>query len=112
MKSNRAAIGARIKVTVEAAEAKRVIYKTVNSGASFGANPLRQEIGLGQAKAISEVEIFWPASGITQKLLGLQPIHAYQIEEGNAHPTELLLRPVSMSTGKQGHHHDHHLEPK
>jgi hypothetical protein len=46
VKSNRAAIGARIKVTVETAGRPRAIYKTVNSGGSFGANPLRQDLGL------------------------------------------------------------------
>jgi len=99
-------------VTVETAESKRVIYKTVNSGGSFGGNPLRQEMGLGQAKTISEVEVFWPTSGIKQTMSGLQINHAYRIEEGNAQATELLLRPFSLSAGKQGPHHDHHIELK
>jgi hypothetical protein len=38
--------------------------------------------------------------------------HAYRIEEGSAQATELLLRPFSLSAGKQGHHHDHHIELK
>jgi len=112
-KSNRAAIGARIKVTVETAQEKRTIYKTVNSGGSFGGNPLRQEIGLGQAKTISGVEVFWPTSGIKQTISGLQINHAYRVEEGNAQATELLLRPFSLSAGAQDHHHhDHDIKLK
>ena len=60
IRSNRAAMGARIRVTVQTAQGERSIYKTVSTGGSFGASPLRQEIGLGQAKAIRSVEIFWP----------------------------------------------------
>ncbi len=37
IKSNRAAIGARIKVTVATPNGPRSVYKTVNSGGSFGA---------------------------------------------------------------------------
>ena len=38
-----------IKITAHTASGDRVIYKGVNSGGSFGANPLRQHIGLGSA---------------------------------------------------------------
>jgi hypothetical protein len=56
--SNRAAIGSRIKVTVATPAGPRSIYKTVGSGGGFGASPLRQEIGLGNALSIESVEIF------------------------------------------------------
>ncbi|NIR40168.1 MAG: CRTAC1 family protein, partial [Actinobacteria bacterium] len=46
--SNRSAIGARIRIEVATASGPRTIYKHVNSGGSFGANPLQQTIGLGQ----------------------------------------------------------------
>ncbi len=68
VKSNRAALGARIKVTVLNTDGERTIYKTVSTGGSFGASPLRQEIGLGQAKSIKSIEIFWPVTGKTQVL--------------------------------------------
>ncbi|MBC7855495.1 MAG: VCBS repeat-containing protein, partial [Pirellulaceae bacterium] len=44
-KTNRAAIGARIKV-VTAGEDPLTVHRTVSSGSSFGANPLQQTIGL------------------------------------------------------------------
>jgi hypothetical protein len=84
VKSNRSARGARIKVTVKTAAGERVIYKTVGSGASFGASPLRQEIGLGQAQAIQSVEIFWPATGQTQVLKDLALDRFYKVREGDA----------------------------
>lgn len=66
VESNRSAIGARIRVDIEEAGVSRSIYRWVNSGASFGANPLRQHIGLGRSSRIERLEIHWPASGRTQ----------------------------------------------
>ena len=66
--SNASAIGARIRVLIVEEGASRSIYRHVNSGGSFGGNPLRQTIGLGRAKSASEVEIFWPTTGKTQRL--------------------------------------------
>ena len=60
--SNRNGIGARIRVEVSGHQGNRVIYKHVNSGGSFGANPLRQTIGLGNAVRIDRLEIYWPTS--------------------------------------------------
>src|SRR5262249_38314501 len=46
VKTNRAAIGARIKVTVEnEGHGVRSIYRTIGPGGSFGASPLEQDIG-------------------------------------------------------------------
>jgi hypothetical protein len=70
VRSNRAAIGARIKVDVEAKGGRRSIFRTVSSGGSFGGSPLRQQIGLGDATRIASVEILWPATGQTQRLAG------------------------------------------
>ncbi|HUF61066.1 MAG TPA: CRTAC1 family protein [Verrucomicrobiales bacterium] len=68
-RSNRSAIGAQIRVEVQEPNgARRVMTRRVNSGGSFGSNPLRQTIGLGKAERITQVEIFWPASGIRQQL--------------------------------------------
>ncbi len=66
--SNASAIGARIRVLIVDGGANRSIYRHVNSGGSFGCNPLRQTIGLGQAESASEVEVFWPTTGRTQRL--------------------------------------------
>ncbi|HKQ40707.1 MAG TPA: CRTAC1 family protein [Verrucomicrobiae bacterium] len=78
VKSNRSAIGARIKVTTP----DRTIYKTVVTGGSFGCSPLRQEIGLGSAKEIKQAEITWP-SGLVQTLKDLNTNRYYKVREGN-----------------------------
>jgi len=82
VRSNRSAIGARIKVALETKNGSRFLYRTVGSGGSFGCSPLRQEIGLGDARRILSVEIFWPTTGLTQKVGGLQLDHRYRIREG------------------------------
>jgi hypothetical protein len=82
VRSNRSAIGARIHVTVEGDEGRRSLYRTVSSGGSFGASPLRQEIGLGAAKRIVAVDVSWPATGQTQRFEGLQLRRRYRIREG------------------------------
>jgi len=63
-RTNRAGIGARIRVVL----ADRSIYRHVNSGATFGANPFLQTIGLGAATRIERLEVFWPTTGKTQTL--------------------------------------------
>ena len=82
VRSNRAAIGARIKVTVESADGKRrEVYRTVNTGGSFGASPLQQHIGLGKASRIVEVEVNWPASGTRQVFADVPKNQVIEIRE-------------------------------
>ncbi len=84
-RSNRSAIGARIKVVVRdnAAGRPREIHRMVCSGGSFGASPLTQEIGLGAASGIEQVEVWWPTSGLTNRYTRLELDHAYQLTEGS-----------------------------
>jgi hypothetical protein len=58
-------VGARVKVTVKTEKGTRDIHRAVGMVSSFGHTPLRQEVGLGQAVAVEEIEIRWP-SGKTQ----------------------------------------------
>ena len=97
-RSNRAAIGARIKVTVRTEAGPRTIYKTVCSGGSFGSSPLRQEIGLGAAKDIYTVEIFWPATGATQTFNGLQMDRFYRLRENSDRAELWNLNSFHLST--------------
>jgi hypothetical protein len=64
--SNRSAIGTRIRVVIDAGGNTRSIYRWVGSGGSFGANPLEQHIGLGKARSIQRVEIWWPRTDKVQ----------------------------------------------
>ena len=99
VQSNRVAIGARIKVVLNTDEGERLIFRTVGSGGSFGASPLRQEIGLGQARSIVRAEIFWPVTGMTQVVTGLEIDHCYKIREGVATPTLVTLGTFPLPTG-------------
>jgi len=84
-KSNRFAVGARIRVRVQGDEGQpRDIFRTVNSGGSFGAQSLRPHIGLGKATAVDAIEIRWPGTGAPQQFKG--PFAAdtiYELREGD-----------------------------
>lgn len=99
-KANRAAIGAKVKVTLKTPEGARALHRTVSHGASFGANPLRLEIGLGDAKEIEAVEIRWPGSGTVQKFEGLALNSAYTIRENQAAPERLTLKRLDFAAAK------------
>ncbi|MEZ2336267.1 FG-GAP-like repeat-containing protein [Mucilaginibacter sp. RCC_168] len=89
-KSNRCAIGSRIKVTFTENGLQRSVFKDVNSGGSFGSSPLRQEIGIGQAKIIDEIEIRWAGSGTVQHLQKITANQFLEItEDGKVTPFNL-----------------------
>jgi len=82
--ANRFAVGARIRVRITEDGKPRDIYRTVNSGGSFGASSLRPHIGVGKAAVIDELEVRWPGSGLVQTLK--EPIAAdgtYELREGD-----------------------------
>ena len=90
--SNRAAIGARITVSVITSDGVRAIHAVVGSGGSFGASSLEQEMGLGRAKAIESVEVWWPASGIRQRFEDVPLDKAIEIVEGEDEYTVIERR--------------------
>jgi hypothetical protein len=92
VKTNRAAIGARITVTVEGAGGPRSIYRTVNSGGSFGASPLQQHIGLGKAARNVVVEVFWPVSNTRQRFANVPKNQVVEIRELSEAVTPLARR--------------------
>jgi hypothetical protein len=79
-KSNRPAIGARIKV-VTAGDHPLTVYRHVTSGSSFGANPLQQTIGLGRARSVATLEIHWPTSRTTQVFRDVAADQAVEVTE-------------------------------
>jgi hypothetical protein len=91
-KSNRSAIGARIHVTIEEDGKNRSIYRHVNSGGTFGANPLRQSIGLGKAERIIQIEIRWPATGQTERFDNVPMNQTISIVEGQNKYSQLNLK--------------------
>ena len=63
-------------------ERRRSIYKYVNGGGSFGRNPLRQMIGLGESERIDVLEVFWPTTGETQVFADVAVDQVIHIVEG------------------------------
>ncbi|MGV3483248.1 MAG: CRTAC1 family protein, partial [Planctomycetaceae bacterium] len=97
-KTNRAAIGARIKVLTQGPE-PQTIHRHVSTGSSFGANPLQQTIGLGKAEKIAELEITWPTSGTTQTFHDIDVNQAISITEFENTYVELDWPPISAAAG-------------
>ena len=82
MKTNRAAIGARIKVTFKENGVERSVYHDLNSGGSFGSNPLEAHIGVGSATSIESIEIKWPVGNYSQVFKNIRVDEHLKIKEG------------------------------
>jgi hypothetical protein len=90
--SNRAAIGTKIKVTFKDGNIERSVYRDVNSGGSFGSNPLQQHIGVGKATLVEKIEITWPVTGKVQVFENLSVDTNIKIKEDNSKLTYKLAR--------------------
>src|SRR6202041_1073987 len=77
-KSNRGAIGARVRVTTS----KLSQIDEVHAGGSYNStNDTRLHFGLGSEATISKVEVLWP-SGVRQEFSDIQADAIYEIKEG------------------------------
>jgi hypothetical protein len=105
VESNRAAVGARIRLEITEEGETRSIFKHVNTGGSFGSNPLRREIGLGRAAKIDILEVFWPTTGKTQQFKDVDADQLIEITEGQASYRRLPLESISFhrATANAGH---------
>jgi hypothetical protein len=99
VRSNRAAIGARIKVTTRTASGERDIHRVVGTGGSFGSSSLQQEIGLGRALAIRSLEVRWPTSGAVQIFQDVPMDRVLRIREGADRWTVVAAKSFSFSKG-------------
>ena len=104
-RSNRSAIGARIRVVAIEETTKFTIHRRVNSGGTFGANPFRQHIGIGKANKIDRLEIMWPTTGITQRFEDIPMDKSIEIVEGDdgynliSQKRLVLGRPNAVNSG-------------
>ena len=104
IKSNRNGIGSRIQLVVREPEGQtRTIHRVLRSGGSFGASPLRLEIGLGKASSIDTLTIHWHGSGVNQVFEKLPANRWITIEEASAQPSIRELTPIQFQ--KTSHHH-------
>ena len=97
VKTNRAAIGARIKVVVEnEGRGTRSIYRTVPSSGSFGASPMEQHIGLGKSARILNIEVWWPTSKTRQEFSNVAKDQFLEVREFAKAPIKLEKRSVHL----------------
>lgn len=70
--SNRFGVGCRVRVIATTPDGeKRSTYQWMNSGGSFGANPLELHFGLGDATGVESVEVYWP---MTNRVQVIEPV--------------------------------------
>jgi hypothetical protein len=101
VKSNRAAVGARIRIDVVNDGGKeRSVYRTIGSGGSFGASPYEGHMGLGPKAKILKVEVTWPSSGTVQTFKDVGKNQAIEIRELDATFKALPRTPVRLGGGR------------
>jgi hypothetical protein len=97
VKTNRAAVGAEIKLTVEDDGGKpRSIYRTVGDSSSFGANPMEQHVGLGHGARIVSLDVWWPASRTRQSFSGVEKNEFIAVKEFDSSYTKLERRSAEL----------------
>ena len=90
VKTNRAAIGARLAVTAHAADGTtRTMHRHVAAGGAFGASPLQQHIGLGEGVRRVDVDVWWPTSGTRQRFSDVEANQVIEVVEFGERPTRL-----------------------
>jgi hypothetical protein len=106
VKSNRAAIGARIAVTVEGVtdgvRTTHVLHRTVGSGGSFGANPMEQHIGLGSSARITSLDVWWPATNSRQHFAGVAKNQFLEISEFSTDYRRVARKAVTLGGAPRG----------
>jgi len=97
------AIGARVIVTTS----ERQIHRVVNTGGSFGSNPLRLEIGLGDCDDTVDILVMWPDKQRSKTdLKGIATNRSYEISQATQVISDLQLNSFDFNT-EGGHHHHH-----
>lgn len=81
-RSNRAGIGARIRVDIVEDGSLRSIYRWIGNVGSIGAGSLQPIIGLGHADRITTIEVFWPTTNETQRFESVPLDTWIEIREG------------------------------
>lgn len=95
--SNRFGVGARIRLVVDENGRERSIHRLAGSGGSFGSSSLQQEIGLGSAALIREIEVFWPASGLRQRFHDIAVDQVIEVAENRNAYRLVEARPIRLT---------------
>ena len=107
--ANKAAIGARLTISIQEGGVERKICRTVTSGASFGGNSFAIEAGLRKATSINSLTIQWPCKDChDQVFTGLDINKSYLITQGE-NKAKLQAYTYSPFKAEQDHSaHNHH----
>jgi hypothetical protein len=82
-RTNRSAIGARIRVDLAGPGGAVVSrYRMISTGSSFGGNPLACTLGLGPADRVVALEVEWPTSRTRQTFRDIPADRSIEITEG------------------------------
>jgi hypothetical protein len=100
VKTNRSAIGARIRAEIVEDGKPRSIYRYVNSGGSFGANPLRQTLGLGKATRIEVLDVYWPTTGATQTFRNVPFDQFIEVDEDTSSYKKTSLKRLDLGVSQ------------
>jgi hypothetical protein len=103
VKANRSAVGARVAISLATPRGTRTLHRVVSSGGSFGAGPFRLEVGVGDARSVTSVEVRWPGSGLVQTFRGFATGKRYRLKEGAEAP-QLVERPAFKLSRTVGDH--------
>lgn len=101
--SARSAIGTRMELQLDNG---KKIYCTAGTGGSFGSSSLQQEIGLGQAKKIKKLTIYWQ-HGETQTFEMIDINQKIKITENKPNLEIVQYNPVPFKAGSAEPHHHH-----
>jgi hypothetical protein len=107
-KSNRAAIGAKIKVAGKNRDGEKMIrYASVTSGSSFGGNPTEFHLDVENMEIIDCVEVSWPHVKVeVDTIMNLSINSRYIIEEGGKF-REIIQPSFSYPLKSHEHNHEH-----
>lgn len=103
--ANKAAIGTRLKLSFMENGQPRHVFRDVNSGGSFGASPLRREIGIGSAAVIQELTVQWPGDGKVQVFKNILANQFIKITEGSNKIEKVKLKTFAFKRRPSQHHH-------
>ena len=91
-RSNRSALGARVRIALETPTGERQVHALVSTGGSYGGSTLQVETGLGDARSIAWLEVRWPATGLVERYAHVPMDRVLRLREGSGtvQPVELV----------------------
>ncbi len=103
-KTNRAAIGAAVKITLAdepGYPSPNVRYRVVSAGSSWGGNGFAMTIGVGASKTIKKLEVIWPTSRSKQTFDDVAIDQAISITEFDYKYTRIDRKPIAVPKAEE-----------